>query len=124
MTSSIRAITIDCEDAVILSGFWGGVLGEAVDPDESGAGPFFQSIGRSNPTRSGIVMMFIKVPEGKTAKNRMHLDLSTDDRAVETKRLLALGASVVHEKEEWGVQWTTLSDPEGNEFCISADLAV
>ena len=119
MTSSIQAITMDCDDALILSSFWAGVLGESVDPDEHGSGPFFQSIGRSAPTGSGVAMMFIKVPEGKTAKNRMHLDLSTADREVETERLLTLGASLVDNKDEWGVQWTTLSDPEGNEFCVA-----
>ncbi len=65
--------------------------------------------------------MFLKVPEGKTVKNRVHLDLHADDPEAEVTRLLGLGASHVHEKKEWGSQWTTLADPEGNEFCVAAD---
>ena len=67
----------------------------------------------------GPVMMFIQVPEAKAAKNRMHLDLSADDRDAEVERLVALGATRIHDKDEWGIQWTTLADPEGNEFCIA-----
>ena len=64
-------------------------------------------------------MMFIKVPEGKTAKNRMHLDLGSNDRAADVERLLTLGATEIHKKDEWGIERTTLADPEGNEFCIA-----
>lgn len=64
-------------------------------------------------------MMFIAVPEGKTVKNRMHLDLQADDRAAEVARLVELGATVVHDKDEWDTRWTTLTDPEGNEFCVA-----
>ena len=119
MTSSLAAITIDCENALTLSAFWAGVLGVEADPDERGSGPFFQSIGRSAEDWAGPIMMFIKVPEGKTAKNRVHLDLSCSDRIAEVDRLLALGATHVHDKDEWGTIWTTFQDPEGNEFCVS-----
>jgi len=60
------------------------------------------------------------VPEGKMAKNRVHLDLAAEDRVAEVDRLVGLGATLVHEKEEWGVHWSTLQDPEGNEFCVAA----
>lgn len=121
MTSTIRAVTVDCDNAQTLAAFWAGVLGVAPDPDEQGTGPFFQSIGRAASNTSGPVMMFIKVPESKSVKNRMHLDLSTDDREAEVARLVELGATVVHQKDEWGISWTTLADPEGNEFCVAAD---
>jgi predicted enzyme related to lactoylglutathione lyase len=49
----------------------------------------------------------------------VHLDLGADDRAAEVERLLALGATHVHDKDEYGVRWTTLADPEGNEFCVA-----
>ncbi len=119
MTSSIASITVDCDDAQTLSGFWAGVLGVDADPDERATGPFFQSIGRTIDGWTGPIMMFIKVPEGKTAKNRVHLDLSTPDRSAEVERLIALGATHLHDKDEWGTLWTTLLDPEGNEFCLS-----
>jgi len=66
-----------------------------------------------------------KVPEGKTAKNRCHVDLAATARDAvlsEVARLVALGAKVIREpKEEWGHFWATLQDPELNEFCIGAD---
>lgn len=64
-------------------------------------------------------MMFIQVPEGKAVKNRLHLDLSADDREAEVARLVELGASVHSTRDEWGITWTTLLDPERNEFCVS-----
>ena len=119
MTSSIGSITFDCENAVTLAEFWAAVLGAEVDPDERNTGMFFQSIGRSADQWAGPIMMFIKVPEGKTAKNRVHLDLTTADRAAEVERLMGLGATEVAARDEWGMSWTTLTDPEGNEFCVA-----
>lgn len=119
MTSSINAVTLDCSDAKTLAEFWSAVFDRPIDSGEPGASQFFASIGRDDQPGSGPVMMFIAVPEAKTAKNRMHLDLSTSDRAAEVERLVGLGATVVHDKDEWGVRWTTLTDPEGNEFCVA-----
>ena len=59
------------------------------------------------------------MPKGKEVKNRVHLDLQADDRAAEVERLVSLGATVVHDKDEWNVRWTSLSDPECNEFCVA-----
>jgi len=42
-----------------------------------------------------------------------------DDRAAEVERLVELGATHVHDKDEWNTRWTTLTDPEGNEFCVA-----
>ena len=67
--------------------------------------------------------MFLKVPESKTAKNRMHLDLVVDDgvpRDEEVARLVALGATHVTDRHEWGHSWAVLNDPEGNEFCVAS----
>lgn len=65
------------------------------------------------------MMMFIQVPEEKSVKNRVHLD-NTDDREAEVARLISLGAAHIHDKTEWGMTWTTLADPEGNEFCVGS----
>ena len=119
MTSHIAAVTFDCENAATLARFWSEVLGRSVDEGQPEAGEFFASIGRGGSPGDGPVLMFIKVAEGKTAKNRVHLDLGTADRAAEVERLVSLGATAVHDKDEWGVRWTTLSDPEGNEFCVA-----
>jgi predicted enzyme related to lactoylglutathione lyase len=62
--------------------------------------------------------LFIKVPEGKTAKNRLHIDFGTADREAEVARLLTFGAQRIGDHDEWGAVWTTLADVEGNEFCV------
>ena len=63
--------------------------------------------------------LFAKVPEPKTAKNRMHLDVATTDVEAEVARLLELGATRVRDVDEWGYVWTVMQDPEGNEFCVA-----
>ena len=65
-------------------------------------------------------MLFLRVPERKAAKNRVHLDLHADDREAEVARLEALGATRHGEHDEFGVRWTVLADVEGNEFCVAA----
>jgi hypothetical protein len=60
------------------------------------------------------------VPEPKSIKNRLHLDLITSDFEAETARLLALGATTARQVEKNGARWTTLLDPEGNEFDLVA----
>ncbi len=64
-------------------------------------------------------MVLPPVPEPKSGKNRVHVDLMAADRRAEVARLQGLGATVVDEYDEWGVQWTVLSDVEGNEFCVA-----
>ena len=96
-----------------IAEFWSAALGL---PVKDQASEFFAALdgGTVGPT-----WFFQNVPEGKTAKNRMHIDLESDDRGTEVGRLISLGAAVVAEKSEWGMQWTVMSDPEGNEFCVS-----
>lgn len=120
MTLNISAVTFDCEHAATLAAFWSAALGRPIDPGQEEDGSFFASIGRAEPTPGAPILMFIKVPEGKTAKNRVHLDLDASDRAAEVERLVALGATVVHDRDEYGTRWTTLADPEGNEFCVAS----
>jgi hypothetical protein len=64
---------------------------------------------------------FIKVPEGKVVKNRVHFDLHAEDREAQVGRLLALGAQRFDDYEEHGTRWTTLLDVEGNEFCVAVE---
>ncbi|HYK27227.1 MAG TPA: VOC family protein [Streptosporangiaceae bacterium] len=63
-------------------------------------------------------ILFLKVPEAKTAKNRFHPDLVTPYLEAEVKRLVGLGAAQQQEIEESGYHWITLADPEGNEFDV------
>jgi catechol 2,3-dioxygenase-like lactoylglutathione lyase family enzyme len=119
MTLDVAAITFDCADALRVATFWSEALGRRIDKGEPAPSQFFASIGRQADDAAGPAMMFIKVPEPKTVKNRTHLDLVADDRAAEVDRLIGLGATHVHDKDEWGLRWTTLADPEGNEFCVA-----
>jgi len=66
----------------------------------------------------GPRFMFLAVPEPKSAKNRVHLDLGTADLETEVERMLALGAGLVGHRREYGTTWSTFTDPEGNEFCV------
>ena len=116
MTLVHKAVTFDCADATVVSQFWSAVLGRRVDTEPMPSSPFFASIGLADSTR--IAYMFIQVPEGKTVKNRVHLDLDADDVSAEVARVMSLGATHVHDKDEHGMRWTTLTDPEDNEFCI------
>ncbi len=71
----------------------------------------------------GPGFMFLKVPEDKVAKNRVHLDLGTADLDTEVERVLGLGASLVGHRQEYGITWSTFADPEGNEFCVLGSRA-
>ena len=115
MSSKLIAITFDCNDAGKLAGFWSEALGRAVDSD---ANEDFAAIGFGDPTQPA--WFFIKVPEGKQVKNRCHPDLIAADRDGEVARLTAIGARHLADFEEGGHRWTTLLDPEGNEFDIIA----
>ncbi|KOG42094.1 VOC family protein [Streptomyces resistomycificus] len=71
-------------------------------------------------TGLGRRLLFQRVPEAKTVKNRLHLDLHPGEglRAAEVERLAALGASVLSEVKEPSGEWVVMADPEGNEFCV------
>lgn len=112
----MKHITFDCEDAGTLARFWADVLGWGVGPDAS---EDFAAVGGPSRPADTPAMLFLKVPEGKSAKNRVHVDLESDDLEADLDRIVALGATTVHEKNEYGTHWFTLTDPEGNEFCVS-----
>ena len=120
MTIPLHAVTFDCADAAVLGGFWAQALGAALDP---GAGKAFASIGLHDAGRPVSRWCFAQVPEGKSAKNRMHPDLVTPDLEAEVARLISLGASRTAEIEMGGMRWSTLQDPEGNEFDVIAEPA-
>jgi hypothetical protein len=63
-------------------------------------------------------LLFLKVPERKELKNRLHLDLRPDDQAADVKRLEALGAARVDVGQGPEVTWVVMADPDGNEFCV------
>ncbi len=135
MVSRFSEIVVDCHEPRRLAEFWCAVLGYRVLDEEEGAieiGPpdvsteddwaEWEARLRREPTPPTIV--FIVVPEGKTVKNRLHIDVSPIDTSQpeEVERLLALGATRA-DIGQGDVSWTVLRDPEGNEFCVLRSLA-
>lgn len=115
MTLYVCNITLDCEHPQQVAAFWSAALSAAVD---DGGSEYFCSIGVSQPQISPN-WFFIKVPEPRTFKNRMHVAFDTADRAGEVARLVSLGATHVADHDEWGHTWSVLRDMEGNEFCVA-----
>ena len=119
MTSRISHTSFDARNAYTQSVFWSEVLGFVEDPDDPNE-PGHEECLITSPDRS-LLLLFITVPDDKSVKNRVHLDLRPADRTreQEVERLLALGASQLadHRRPD-GSGWITLADPEGNEFCI------
>lgn len=116
MTSIVRHVTFDSHDAARAATFWAAALGFEVigDPSEH-----FAVVGGPAMPEDHPLLMFSKVPEDKSVKNRVHLDLEAEDVAAEIARLEELGATRLEDKDEWNHQWTIMADPEGNEFCVS-----
>jgi Glyoxalase-like domain len=114
MTLQLAYITFDCADSARVAAFWSAALNRPVD---EGPSEWFASVGRGDASQP--VWLFIKVPEAKQAKNRCHVDLRADNREAEVARLLSLGAQHHSDHAEHNLQWTTLLDVEGNEFCVS-----
>jgi ribulose-5-phosphate 4-epimerase/fuculose-1-phosphate aldolase len=107
-------ITFDALEPVRLATFWAAATGRELTeltPD------IVVLTAVNDPVR----LLFLKVSEVKTAKNRMHLDFHTADRAAEVTRLLSLGATAYDTHHEYGLAWTVLTDPEGNEFCVAQE---
>ncbi|MEU3617127.1 VOC family protein [Streptomyces sp. NPDC006872] len=104
-------VVVDSADPVALGRWWAAALGwvvinAAVDEYEI------------RPAQNHLPgLIFVPVPEGKSVKNRLHLDFRPDDQDAEVARLLSLGAR--HTDVGQGERsWVTLADPEGNEFCV------
>ncbi|SDT02452.1 VOC family protein [Actinoplanes derwentensis] len=119
MTSYISHTAVDCTDAYTLSRWWQTVLDWTDDPADPNEPGHEECLILSRDGRHRV--LFIQVPDGKQGKNRIHFDLRPTEggRDAELARLLALGATEVHDlRNPDGTGWVTLADPEGNEFCI------
>lgn len=128
MASRFTELTVDCHDPERLSAFWCEVLDFKVIDRRAGQ----VEIGSWEPTVEDIragqmppTVVFIQVPEDKTAKNRLHLDVSPIDRSTEDEvsRLLGLGATRTDVGQGPDRNWVVMADPEGNEFCVVRTLA-
>jgi Glyoxalase-like domain len=105
----IAALAVDCAAPAELAGWWSRLLGGRVEVDPGGDATLH--------TPDGLAIDFLRVPEAKTVKNRLHLDLRSADLAVATEQALALGATRADDVYDGG-RWQVLRDPEGNEFCL------
>jgi len=125
MTSKFTELAIDCADPNGLARFWCSVLDYEVQGEDYGVVAIGSSTVPEGKNRLGPVpptLTFAHVPEAKTGKNRVHLDVNPTDseQDEEIARLVGLGATVVNDnRPEFG--WVTLADPEGNEFDVLAD---
>ncbi len=129
-------VTFDCVDADRMTDFWATALGYVVQPPPPGF-ESWEGFLRANdlevppagsisaivdPDGVGPRILFQRVPEPKTVKNRVHLDVRSgggdDAKRAMADRLIAAGATEVREVREPGEFWIVMCDPEGNEFCV------
>src|SRR5437870_1843817 len=118
MASVVKEIVFDCEDPERLSAFWGEVLGW--EPRRKGEYWWMSDSG--DPATSPLMLVFQPVPEPKTVKDRIHLDVCPKgaDQAEEVERLVGLGARRVDVGQGDDAGFVVLADVEGNEFCVLA----
>jgi predicted enzyme related to lactoylglutathione lyase len=119
MASRISHTSFDALNSYAASVFWCEVLGFAEDPDDPNL-PEHEECMIFSPDRSQQ-LLFIKVPDAKVIKNRLHLDLHPVGMSCEqeVERLVGLGATQLADfRRPGGGGWITLADPEGNEFCV------
>ncbi|MEN8649786.1 VOC family protein [Streptomyces sp. 21So2-11] len=122
MSARIRHITLDCaepHEPYELAEFWSKVLGQPVDPED---GPGDDEVCLVAPDGQPA-LLFVRVPEKKSLKNRVHFDLDPQrPRDEEVERLLAVGATLVDDRRKPNFRgWAVLADPAGNEFCVEGN---
>lgn len=115
MPLSLHHIVIDAHDLPGLARFWAQVLDWKILSERE------REVVIGTDASAPVGICFMPVTEGKTVKNRLHLDLTaadTGDRDAEIARIIALGARRVDVGQTGDESWTVLADPEGNEFCV------
>jgi len=127
-------VTFDCADADRLAEFWAIALDYEVQPPPGGFATWSEFLEANgvpvppqgsmsavvDPAGRGPRVLFQRVPEPKTVKNRVHLDIRTGERRAEkVAELLSAGATQVRQMADAGLEWVVMTDPEGNEFCIT-----
>jgi predicted enzyme related to lactoylglutathione lyase len=109
----VNGLVVDGADTHALAAFWSAILGTTIDSAE-GDGHYIDLA----PTDGFPILRFQRVPESKSVKNRLHLDIEVEDVGVAIETVRALGGSLVRPPEvEYGWTFAILADPEGNEFC-------
>ena len=111
-----QCIVIDSTEPAPLARWWAELLGWRITHEEADEVALEPPAGSPEDGVSPD-LLFVRVPDPKTAKDRLHIDLRPDDQAAEVARAEALGASRV-DVGQGEPSWVVLADPEGNEFCI------
>jgi predicted enzyme related to lactoylglutathione lyase len=121
MNIRIQCLCIDTTDPAGLAGFWESALGWRTTFEQEDQVVLEPPAGSPE---DGIVpdLLFLRVPEDKAGKNRLHLDLRPQDQAAEVARLEGLGAGRVDVGQKADVGWVVMADPAGNEFCVLSPL--
>ncbi len=117
MSSMRLVLVLDCHDPARLAQFWTEAIGYR---QSSSADPYLVLVPRHG---DGPELVLQRVPEPKSAKNRMHLDIRTGQLEPTVERLTTLGARRLQPgiTEEAGFRWVVMADPEGNEFCVCTE---
>lgn len=118
----IQCLCVDTRDPDRIATFWESALGwrrTHAEPDEVVLEP------PAGSPEDGVSpdLLFLRVPEDKSVKNRLHLDLRPVDQSREMDRLIGLGATRVSVGQADDVSWVVMADPDGNEFCVLQPLA-
>ncbi|MEF9873743.1 MAG: VOC family protein [Glutamicibacter sp.] len=116
MASVLSEIAVDCANPMLVARFWCEALNYDVLEEEVG----LVSIGSKSQGQGGLKLTFAQVPETKSIKNRLHLDLRPQNaqQQEEADRLISLGASYADVGQREDESWIVMADPEGNEFCV------
>ena len=120
MALSLQCITVDAHDPLALAQFWAEALGWKIGEEVNEIEVWIErELG--DPKNTGFPdILFLKVPDSKVVKNRLHLDLRPDDQDAEVARLEKLGAKKIDigQSTDPDTTWVVMADIEGNEFCI------
>ena len=126
MPVKVRYTTFDCSDPHAVAAFWAKALSYELDAPNGSAGEVLLV----DPAGQGPSLGFMKVPEPKMVKNRVHLDLHVTETSLEEEvaRLVAAGAHAIETLQDPDdfvdpVIWTVMQDLEGNEFCVIQEMS-
>ncbi len=117
VTARVTEIVFDCENPKRVATFWSSLLGVDVEDETHEEQLWF--VGLYPIAEGGPIIGFQRVPESKSGKNRVHLDLAVADLEQASGRVAELGGRLLTVHHERGRAWREMADPEGNEFCLT-----
>ena len=118
MAASLLAVVVDCRDSLSQATYWAAALGHQLSERN------VHEYEVADPAGAGTPLYFMNVPETKTVKNRLHVDITTEGSIDdEVARLAAMGARLIEMRQDPPTltnpdTWAVMQDPEGNEFCV------